>query len=363
VSNGDRKWMERALELARKGVGLTRPNPPVGSVVVKGNKLVAEGWHKKAGALHAERMALLNAGSKAKHATLYVTLEPCSTWGRTPPCTDIIIDSGIERVVLSVIDPNPVHAGKGIRILEKAGIKVVTGICAAEGKELIQTFSCWITQNRPFISLKLAMSMDGKIADSKGHSKWITGPDARKYVQGLRRRTDAILVGTQTVIKDNPHLIPQPAYGRKPYRLILDTSGRIPLNRNVFKDENRAQTIYVTTNNCSPTRIKMLEKMGIQVWKTRMQKGHISLSHLMKQAHKYGIMHILCEGGGELAAGLLQNKFVDEYFLFYAPCIIGGDAGVSSMAGKGWQMGQLPQMKDMSCEQLGKDLLIRANPV
>ncbi|NCC50865.1 MAG: bifunctional diaminohydroxyphosphoribosylaminopyrimidine deaminase/5-amino-6-(5-phosphoribosylamino)uracil reductase RibD [Spartobacteria bacterium] len=362
MNEADYKWMERALELARRGLGLTRPNPSVGAVVVKGQKLIAEGWHKKAGGLHAEQMALLAAGKAARNATLYVTLEPCSTWGRTPPCTDRIIESGIRRVVVATTDPNPMHAGRGLHLLENAGVEVETGVCAIEADALIKGFACWITRKRPYVSLKLAMSADGKIADRRGRSRWISGPGARIFVQQLRREVDAIMVGSGTAIKDNPGLFPRPAYGRKPYRVIMDSSGRVPLNRKVFTDARTDQTIYVTTERCPARKIKTLQGRGVTVWSLPLQKGRISLAALMSSAHAHGIMRLLCEGGGELAASLINAQLVDEYLLFYSPCIIGGVDSHSSVAGKGRLMGHLSPLQFLSCEQVGRDILVRALP-
>ena len=201
-------WMQRALRLARRGEGLTRPNPPVGAVAVKSGKIVGEGYHRRAGGPHAEVVALSKAGTKARGCTLYVTLEPCCTWGRTPPCTDLILSSGVRRVVVSVRDPNPRHSGRGLTLLRRKGIRVIEGVCAEEGMKLIAPFAKWIRRGLPYVTLKLGMSVDGKIADRKGRSRWITGPEARNKVHELRRRVDGILVGGGTVRNDDPSPAP-----------------------------------------------------------------------------------------------------------------------------------------------------------
>ena len=208
----DEKHMARAIELARLGEGLTRPNPPVGAVLVLEDHIIAEGWHQKAGADHAERDCLKKIPPmpvNLKSATLYITLEPCSTHGRTPPCTDIILEKGIGRVVVSVVDLNPAHAGRGLKLLEDEGVEVVTGVLEEEGRALIAPFEKFITTGMPYITLKLASTIDGKIADSQGNSKWITGPEAREVVQAMRRRADAIMVGAGTVRADDPSLLPR----------------------------------------------------------------------------------------------------------------------------------------------------------
>ena len=261
----DKKWMLEALLLAGKGVGKTRPNPPVGAVVVKGNAIIGSGWHRKAGGPHAEVYALKEAGTRARNSTLYVTLEPCSTTGRTLACTQAILDAGIRRIVVAVRDPNPAHAGRGLALLRRRGITVTCGVCKTEAQALIEPFKKWVTTGVPWVTLKMAMSLDGRIADVNGNSKWITGSQARHEVQSMRRRADAILVGAETVRQDNPSLYPRPAQGRKPHRIIVSSDGKIPLKSKVLTDAFAASTIIATSKTCSTTQSAALARKGASV--------------------------------------------------------------------------------------------------
>ena len=232
----DERWMRRALALARRGEGCTRPNPPVGAVVVVRNRLVGQGYHQIAGGPHAEVHALRKAGRHSAGATLYVTLEPCSTQGRTPPCTDAIIAAGVRRVVVAVRDPNPRHAGRGLIVLRRKGIEIHEGVVADQATELLRPFAKWIQHKTPYVTLKLAMTLDGRIADAQGRSQWITGPAMRGAVHALRRRVDAILVGRETAAIDDPNLLPRPARGRQPFRVVVDSRGRLPPNLRMLHD-------------------------------------------------------------------------------------------------------------------------------
>lgn len=352
MKSSHEQFMRRALELAVKGEGLTRPNPPVGAVIVKNNRIIAEGWHRKAGTAHAERVALANAGAKAKGAALYVTLEPCCTHGRTPPCTEAIIAAGIRTVIVASTDPNPKHRGRGFAELRKNGIKVVRGVCEAEGDELIAPFAKWITTGLPLVTLKLGMSLDGKIADRNKKSKWITGPESRKRVQEMRRRADAIMVGAGTAKADDPQLQPRPAYGRKPWRVIVDADGIIPACSRVLTDSAAARTILAGRN---PSAGKSAATV------IRLPKRN-PLRHLLRELGKMGILHVLCEGGGELAASLIEEQCVDRLAFFAAPVLIGGRASVNSIGGRGWLMGGLPRTVITGVERIGNDILILARP-
>lgn len=328
-------FMQRALALAKRGEGLTRPNPPVGAVLVQNGQIIAEGFHKKAGLDHAERACLKNLKSKAqslRSSTLYVTLEPCSTTGRTPPCTDLIIERGIRRVVIGCKDPNPAHAGRGIRILRRAGVEVSTGICRAEAEALIAPFAKRILTGMPYVTLKLASTLDGRIADASGKSKWITGPQARAKVQELRRSADAIMVGAGTVRADDPSLLPRPAKGRAPWRVIVGSN--IPKGSKVLTDEASDRTLV---------------------------RGG-SIQEILKELGDLGVMHVLCEGGGELAGSLVRAGLVDEFALFIAPALLGGD-GFPMVGKKGWPLAKMPLLEFQTLEKCGKDVFIRANPV
>jgi diaminohydroxyphosphoribosylaminopyrimidine deaminase/5-amino-6-(5-phosphoribosylamino)uracil reductase len=355
-------WMARALALARRGEGLTRPNPPVGAVIVRARRLIGQGWHHHSGALHAEALAIRDAGARARNATLYVTLEPCCTQGRTPPCTRAIIQSGIRRVVLAVRDPNPRHNGRGIAILRKAGLEVMEGVAAPEARQLIAPFTQWIRTGCPYLTLKLAVSLDGKIADERGRSRWITGPAARRQVQAWRRSTDAILVGARTVLADDPSLLPKPSGGRRPWRVVVDTRGTLASSAKIFTDGFQAQTIIATTRRCPARRQTAWRAGGAQVWVLPGSRGGVSLGTLMKKLGRLGVLHILCEGGGELAAALIRAGLVNEFQFFIAPRIIGGRKAPGAVGGAGWPLSAAPKLVFSECRRMGQDLLIRAIP-
>lgn len=359
MNTEDTTWMAEALRLARLGEGLTRPNPPVGAVVVKQGKIIGRGYHRKAGGPHAEVYALRQAGAKARGATLYVTLEPCSTFGRTPPCTGAIIRAGIGKVVVAVSDPNPRHAGRGVKLLRRAGIEVVSGPGAGEALALLAPFASSMTRRRPWLTLKLAESLDGRIADAAGRSKWISGPEARKVVQGLRRRADAVMVGAGTVVKDDPSLLPRPARGRKPWRIVVDAAGRVPVDSRVFSDASAQQTILATTRRCPARRQAQYGAGGAKVLVLPVAGRGVSLPALLKSLHGLGVLHVLCEGGGELAASLVRARLVDELVLFVAPVIVGGD-GMAAVGGKGWPLSGAPRLQIVEACRVGDDVMIRA---
>jgi diaminohydroxyphosphoribosylaminopyrimidine deaminase / 5-amino-6-(5-phosphoribosylamino)uracil reductase len=356
------RWMRRALDLARRGEGMTRPNPPVGAVVVRGSRAVGEGHHRRAGGPHAEIEALRQAGAKAEGGTLYVTLEPCSTWGRTPPCTDAILAAGLRTVVVSTLDPNPVHTGRGLRLLRKQGVRVVTGVCGEQGRYLVAPFAKWVTTGRPYVTLKLAMSLDGKIADRCGASKWITGGEARCLVHDLRRRVDSIVVGGGTVRRDDPVLLPRPSRGRRPWRVIVTRKGDIPGKAHVLSDPDALRTIVAVANSCSDGLVKRLAAKGVEVLKAPETRDGVSLAELLNQLGRRGLLHVLCEGGAELAASLVKRGLVDEFFFVIAPCILGGREGVGAVGGRGWRLGKGPRLRFVSWGQAGKDLVLRARP-
>ncbi len=328
----DEKQMMRAIELAKLGEGMTRPNPPVGAVLVVEDQVIAEGWHRRAGEDHAERDCLKKIPPmpvNLSSATLYVTLEPCSTHGRTPPCTDLILERGIGRVVVSVEDLNPKHAGRGLEILREAGVEVVSGVCEGKGCELIAPFEKFITTGMPYITLKLASTLDGKIADSQGDSKWITGSEARDRVQQMRRRADAIMVGAGTVRADNPSLLPRPSNGRKPWRVVVGTN--IPSDSKVLTDDAAEWTL--------------------------VREG--SLKEILKELAERDAMHVLCEGGGQLAAGLVEAGLVDEFAFFIAPKLMGAD-GLPNFGKTGGLISDIENLKFQALEQVGEDVLLRA---
>lgn len=351
--------MRRALALARKGEGLTRPNPAVGAVVVRQGRLVGEGFHRKAGGPHAEVVALRKAGAKARGATLYVTLEPCSTWGRTPPCTEAIRAAGITRVVIGTRDPNPKHAGRGLVVLRSGGVKVVAGICEDEARAVLAPFAKWITTGRPWVTLKLGMTLDGRLADVRGRSKWITGPVSRKRVHELRRCADGILVGRVTAAADNPSLVPVPSHGRRPFRIVLDRQGRISLRNRIFTDGLARQTIVVTSKRSPAAYRDKAARLGVDVLVLPEGKDGLRLSRLLDALGHKGLLHVVCEGGGRLAGSLLKATLVDELWLFVAPRLL-GDQGVPAVGGVNWPLSHAPYLRIKDVVRCGEDVLIKA---
>lgn len=344
-------WMREALTEARKGLGFTAPNPAVGAVVVKNGNIIGRGYHRKAGTPHAEPLALKEAGAAAKGATLAVTLEPCSTTGRMPPCTEAVIAAGITKVIVGCEDPNPAHAGRGLEILRKAGIEVQSGVLEEACQDLIRAFTHLQLTGRPYVTLKMAVTLDGKIADASGKSQWITGPESRERVQQLRREVDAMLVGTDTVIKDNPSLLPRPSYGHKPLRILPDRQGRIPLTRKVFTDG--FPTLVLCGPEVSDARRTRLEKQGVEV----LQVPTFGWKSILNQLAKRGVQHMLCEGGGQLAGALLKADLVQELEWFVAPKILGANARAS--VGESWKLDLAPGFRVLSQKQFGDDLWLR----
>ncbi len=342
-------WMQRALALARRGEGLTRPNPPVGALVVNRGRLVGAGWHRRAGAPHAEALALSDAGAPARGGTLYVTLEPCCTRGRTPPCTRAIIAAGVKTVVAAIRDPNPRHRGQGFKILRQAGIEVIEGVGRAEARELIAPFAKWVGRGRPYLTLKLAMTLDGKIADRRGQSKWITSPAARREVQALRRRADAILVGAGTVRADNPSLLPRPALGRRPWRVVVDSRGTLAGRYQILQPPDAARTIMATTRHCPEKTRAGWQAAGAQVWTLPAAGGRVSLPALLRRLGAMGLLHVVCEGGGELAAALIRARLADEYRFFVALRILGGKTAPGAAGGPGWLLPSAPELAFADC--------------
>jgi len=356
-SRADVDWMTQALALARRAEGMTRPNPPVGAVVVRKGKQIGQGWHKKAGGPHAEILALRQAGPQARGATIYVTLEPCSTTGRTPPCTQAILDAGISRVVIAIADPNPRHAGRGLRILRKAGIRVEVGICTEESQRLLAPFACHIVKHRPFITLKLGLSLDGRIADSSHLSRWITGPEARKIVQSMRRASDAILVGAGTVRHDNPSLWPRPDKQRNPWRVVVVRNGPLPIAAQLFTDSHVDRTLVAAPKGWSPNCARRLRKLGVTVLELPPRRF---LPALASALGDLGILRVLCEGGGILAGALLKANLVDELCIFLSPMLIGGP--VSAMGNTSWRLPQAPRFTVIESCPAGKDFFLRMIP-
>lgn len=364
--DADEKYMSRALKLAERGKGQVSPNPLVGAVIAKKGRIVGQGYHVQAGLPHAEIIALKEAGKRAKGSTLYVNLEPCSHFGRTPPCTEEIIGSGIKKVVIAMKDPNPLNSGKGISRLKSAGIEVTTDILEDKAQRLNEAFSKFIIRREPFVVMKIAASLDGKIATSTGQSKWITGKEARQYVQELRREADAILVGINTVIKDDPWLtIRSNRRGKKsqrhPLRVVVDSQARIPLRAKVLKGS--ARTIVATTRYADKVKVKALENKGAKVLIVGSKKKRVDLVKLMRELGKLNIVNLLIEGGGEINASAFASRLVDKAIFFLAPRIMGGREAPTAVEGKGIKrISQAIPLHNLTIRKVGDDLMVEGYP-
>lgn len=364
----DEKWMHRAMKLAEKGWGRTRPNPLVGCVIVRDNRVIAEGYHAELGQAHAERAAIEQAtqrGISLTGATLYVNLEPCSHYGRTPPCADLIIASGIQRVVLAMQDPNPLVAGRGIQALRAAGIEVTVGILEQQARQQNEIFIKYISTGRPFVILKAAISLDGKIATRTGESKWITGSQSRKLVHQWRSRTAAILVGIQTVLQDDPSLTTRldGQAGRDPIRIIVDSKGQLTAHHRVFNPLSSAQVIVATTSAMKPAKAEQLKNAGATLLVLDGPDGQVDLVALMNQLSEASIDSVLVEGGGRLNESFLRAGLVDKLMLFMAPKIIGGSASIACFHGLGTdQLDAAVSVANLTITAVGEDFLIEGYP-
>lgn len=353
--------MKAALKLAVKGRGDVSPNPMVGAVIVCNGQVVGKGYHKKAGLPHAEINALEESGESAKGATLYVNLEPCNHYGKTPPCTDKIIEAGISEVVVAMQDPNPLNSGEGFRRLKSAGINVKTGILEDEAQQLNEAFIKFIKTGEPFVTAKIAMSLDGKIATRTGESKWITGIKAREYVQKLRSEVDAILVGVNTIIEDDPELKIRNEI-KSPIRVILDSQARIPLKARVLA--GKPKTMIATTKYATISKINELKKTGAEVLITGDKGGRIDLKELMKKLGKLGVISLLLEGGGEVLSSALSARIVDKALFFIAPKIIGGRDAPTAVGGEGIRsISEAVPLKRVKVRRFGEDMLIEGYPM
>jgi diaminohydroxyphosphoribosylaminopyrimidine deaminase/5-amino-6-(5-phosphoribosylamino)uracil reductase len=370
--------MKLALRLARRGYGATSPNPMVGAVLVKGGRtrarVIGRGWHHRAGLPHAEIEALRDAqkhGHNPRGATLYVTLEPCSTHGRTPPCTDAIIAAGIRRVVIGATDPNPNHAGRAFKILKRAGIETAHGILAEECARLNEAFNHWIVHGTPFVIVKAGMTLDGKIATASGESKWITGPQARAHGMKLRQGMDAILAGVNTILADDPSLTFRPsrktkagARAKKPLRrIVLDSLARTPLTAKVVRDEFAALTTIVVSKSAPKKRAAVLAKR-VHVLVAPTVKGSsrlLDLRWLLKKLGSENVTSLLVEGGGETNASFLFNGLAQRVMFFYAPKIMGGRDSRKGVAGEGvTRLSDAIQLHDVEWKKVGGDLMMTA---
>ena len=329
--------MKRALSLACRGRGRTSPNPLVGAVIVKAGRVVGEGYHQKAGTSHAEIHALNAAGEHAKGATLYVNLEPCCHYGRTPPCTEAVLQAGVAEVYVAEVDPNPNVAGKGIHQLRNAGVRVHVGMCAEEAAQLNEVHRKYIQTGKPFVILKTAMSLDGKIATVSGESQWITSEASRQRGHEIRDTVDAILVGSGTVVRDNPSLTTrlQDREGQDPIRIVLDSHGRTATDARIFNPESSAGVIIALTPEAPAGNINALEKVGAEVIIVPAAHGRVCLKRLMEILGEREITSVLVEGGGEVNASAIAAGVVDKVMCFIAPKLIGGRNAPGPIGGEG----------------------------
>ena len=356
-------YMRQALDLAAKGLGRTSPNPVVGAVVVRDGVVVGRGYHHRAGEPHAEVLALAEAGEKARGATLYVTLEPCCHRGRTGPCTEVVVASGVARVVAAMEDPNPLVAGRGLACLERAGVAVTCGVLRREAARLNEVFIRYITSGRPFVVLKMAASLDGRIATRTGDSRWITGAAAREYVHRLRDRYDAVLVGVNTVLTDDPALttrLPEGG-GKNPLRIVLDSRARTPLNARLFSEQGR--TLVAVTAAAPRTRVAELERRGAQIVVVPGDGPRVDPRALLQELGRLEVTSLLVEGGATVAWSFLARRLVDKVVWFLAPLVIGGRDAVPAVGGEGADVlkGAF-RLGEVEMRRLGNDFCLEGYP-
>ena len=350
--------MEKALELAAMGIGKVNPNPLVGAVIVKNGEIIGEGYHECYGEAHAERNAVKNAVEPVEGSTIYVTLEPCAHYGKTPPCVDLIIEKKFKRVVIGMLDPNEKVSGKSIEKLKKHGIEVLVGVKEEECKKMNEIFIKYITSKIPFVVLKSGISLDGKIATYSGESKWITSEESREDAQNLRNRLSSIMVGVNTVIADDPELTCRINSEKKLIRIVLDSNLRIPLNSKLVKNKDKL-TIVATTLSSNEEKKRSLRDLGVKVIEVSEKNNRVNLKELVKILGQEGIDSILIEGGGTLNFSSLEENIVDKAIFYIAPKILGGENSKSSIAGIGFsKLDDAVNLKNLSYRNIGEDLVV-----
>ncbi len=368
MTEGDtaERFMRRALELAERGRGLTSPNPMVGAVVVApGAEVVGEGFHARAGEPHAEIEALRAAGARARGATIYVTLEPCAHHGRTPPCSRAVIEAGVARVVAAVGDPNPLVSGRGFAELRGAGVEVVTGVGGAEAERQNRAFFTAMREHRPHVTLKAGMTLDGKIADLHGSSRWITGETARRHAHQLRSESDAIVVGVGTVLRDDPELtvrLEQP-WPREPLRVVLDTTARTPVGARLIHSGRPARALIAVGAEAPEARVRALAASGATVVSCRTRDGRVDLGALLAELLAREVRAVLVEGGGEVHGAFLDAGLVDRVAMFTAPLLIGGRRATPVVGGAGRELKSAVRLGRFAVTPMGDDLLLEADVV
>jgi diaminohydroxyphosphoribosylaminopyrimidine deaminase/5-amino-6-(5-phosphoribosylamino)uracil reductase len=354
----EEQWIKRAIHLALKGRGRTSPNPMVGAVLVKDGKIVGEGYHAKAGETHAEIIALKQAGREARGSTLFLNLEPCVHFGKTPPCVPAVIDAGVKRVVIGMEDPNPLVKGRGIKELQRAGIEVEVGILEKECQKLNEAFCKFIVKKEPFVILKVAATLDGKIATREGDSKWISGEVSRCFVHRLRDQVDGIIVGVGTILKDDPLLTARIKRGRDPYRIILDSRLRIPEEVKVIK-VFPAKTIIATTEMAPSNKIERLKKKGVQVLILDSKQGKVNLKNCLLRLGEMGMMNLLVEGGSQVNGSFLDEGLVDKFLFILSPKLIGDNKAIGIFGGRGVAtLNDAISVKELKVKRMGEDILL-----
>ena len=360
IKSRDEYYMGLALKLALKAKGKTFPNPLVGALVVKKNRIIGRGFHAQAGFAHAEIVALDEAGKKAKGATLYVTLEPCAHTGRTPPCINRIIGSGIKEVVVGMIDPNPLNNGKGVMLLKQSNIKVKVGVLTDRLKKINESFIKYITSRIPFITVKVAESLDGRIATRTGDSKWITSDKSRAFAHRMRKDYDAIMVGVNTVLRDNPSLnawFP----GKKLIKIVVDSNLSISENSNIFAKDSQVIIITLASRPGQETENRKSLAAKAKIIEVKEKAGQINLRDALKRLARLQISNIIVEGGGTLIGTLFDERLVDKILFFISPKIIGGKDAVSSVMGNGVKrVDQAIKLRDLKIRRFGEELLVEA---
>ncbi|MBN2541326.1 bifunctional diaminohydroxyphosphoribosylaminopyrimidine deaminase/5-amino-6-(5-phosphoribosylamino)uracil reductase RibD [bacterium] len=351
--------MKSALELAGKGMGSTSPNPVVGAVLVKNGKIIGKGYHKKAGLPHAEIEAITSATESLEGATLYVTLEPCCCYGKTPPCVDSIVNNKIKRVVAAMIDPNPKVSGQGIEFLRKHGVEAEVGLMEKEARRINEIYIKYITTNTPFVIVKIAQTIDGKIALPSGDSKWITGKESRKCVHEIRSRVDAVIVGKNTAVMDNPRLTVRLVEGRNPMRMVISASAEFPQNLNIFTD-GKAETVILTKS--VPQWIIEESPPNVSAWEFRINSdGHIDGKQFLTTLGEKGVTSVLIEGGAETFSWAISENIVDKLYIFIANKFFGhGIDAIQYLQTK--KMGDSYEVTIDSVQRIGDDLLLIAYP-
>lgn len=351
-----KKYMDLAIKLAEKGKGMTSPNPMVGCIIVKRGRIVGKGWHKTAGTEHAEILAIRDAGKKAMNSTMYVNLEPCSHWGRTPPCTERIVEAGVREVIIGMQDPNPLV--DGFKELKFRGLKTKIGILEDEAKKLNEAYIKYIKTKKPFVMIKVAMSADGRIATKTGDSKYITSKEARAYVHQLRTEVDAVMVGLNTVLRDNPELTPRLSRGKDPIKIVVDSNLKIPKNCNLMK--NPAKLIIAVTNKAPKNDIKKMQQKGVTIIPAKSKMGMVDLQDLIKQLGKHEISSVMIEGGSELNSSAIRADVVDKILIFTAPKIIGNGLGAIGNLGIK-TVDKAINLKNPVAKKIGNDILIEGH--